>query len=452
MPTVKVLPKDQPTTLKDYYASQGVEFQAWDSPSRQGSANMAGIQNYEGTQEQNDVLLKYLLNQNTAPVNQPVVPFPNQQVNTNPVTNPIANPYTQTYSQIQNNALANQGSTQNLDPTSAPVMPGSPGTTGSQGLVEPTEPTDTQPGATDAEGESLSKKLGAAGFDYDGARGVLSNKYSLDEAELNSIREELGIPETETALFKRPAKSTLQWYQDQYNTLRIGDIDRAIREQADNIAVVQQTYLENELEIRENPWLTEKAKTGRLGRAQDFRDGKLAVLEQRKSQYENARTNQLNVLQTQASLYDSDLRFDKELSEAKLNYLSKKAEQTAGQRVADRTNDNFDLDMYLKGLDESLQTDNGYQAVGSDYTGYYSFNKDTGEFSSGIPASRWQTASTKLEDEGVPAETLNELRSGIATCAGDNECLNAIREYFVADPNYKTISNTIDDFMSETYF
>jgi hypothetical protein len=160
------------------------------------------------------------------------------------------------------------------------------------------------------------------------------NTLSKEESDL--LAKELGVTDTENALFKRPSETTEELYTRLYDTTGLADIKMQINTLMKEINADRQKTLEALAEVNENPWLSEKSRVGRGKR----------ILEQLEARIGNKinEVDRLNALYTMGmSEIDrviqrrtADFTQNQTVNTAKLNYLNAKMEKRVQQILAKR--------------------------------------------------------------------------------------------------------------------
>lgn len=259
--------------------------------------------------------------------------------------------------------------------------------------------------------QNLAEQAGYAGIGYDDYLSLLKSQNSLSRSEKDAIKQGLGIPDLEGEIFK-PAPSTQKLYDDAYKTAGLSDLRKQIKTKLAEINTAQKAFTEKKGKVDENPWLSEASRVGRgrvLNEQAELRIGNLSNELSSLEKLYNAGVNEVNNLVTRQA---TDFSANQTLNTAKLNYLLTKAEQQIGDKASEKLTEAYSyLPAYLQAKARSQKPD----TIGSESTGYYRWNQQTGTFEQVIgPADKsldnaYKLAQIQKLQQEISSGGLNDL-------------------------------------------
>jgi len=220
----------------------------------------------------------------------------------------------------------------------------------------------------------LAKKAGEAGLSIQEYMTLMQSQNSVSKEETDAIAKELGITALEGDVFKKPSQSSQQVYDTAYKTSGLGDIKKKIEAINTSIERDRANLTEATGKIDENPFLTETSRVGRgrtvLAQAEATINNKLAQAKTLQDLYDGG-VKEIEALVTRNT---NDFTTDQTVNQAKLNYLLKKAEVEATQKVSARTTGS--TNSYLEARAGAKTPD----LVGTSETGYFKYDSGTKKF------------------------------------------------------------------------
>ncbi len=231
--------------------------------------------------------------------------------------------------------------------------------------------------------QQLASSAGQAGLGFDDYMKIVSGQSGLSVDEQYRIKEALGIPALENAVFT-PSKGTEQIYKDAYKSSGLGNLKTKIEAKLKEISIIQSKYIDAEGKVNENPFLSEASRIGRLSRLEDKRQAQIGNMENEVNSLNdlyNSGINEVNSLVTRVS---TDLGNQRNLDSLKLQYLLSTAEEQIKTKQAEKTNEAYQyLPDYLKAKASAQKPD----TIGSNETGFYRWNPNTQTFEQVIAPS-----------------------------------------------------------------
>ena len=242
--------------------------------------------------------------------------------------------------------------------------------TGSQGVGSPT------PDVTDPN-QSLARAAALAGLSIDDYLKLVAGQYTVTPEERAKISQDLGIPALESTLFTPPSKTTEQIYQDAFNQAGLADIKAKIAELDSRVAAIKQKYTDKQGTINENPFLSEASRTGRLKILTDQANAEIGNLIDEQQQYVDLYNSGINEVNNLVTRTTADFNSNQAFNAQKLQYLQAKAEQAIQDLESKKSSQAYTyLPDYLQAKAKAQKPD----TIGSDSTGYFKWNPDSGIF------------------------------------------------------------------------
>lgn len=224
--------------------------------------------------------------------------------------------------------------------------------------------------------QNLAEQAGLAGIGYDDYLKIVQGQTGMSYAEKEAIKQQLGIPDLEAQIFK-PAPSTEKLYSDAYKTAGLSDLKAKIDAKLAEISDTRKQFMDKSGGINENPWLSEATRTGKAKILYDQMEATIGNLsyeaESLKDLY-NAGVSEVNNLVARQA---TDFSANQQLNSFKLQYLQGKAEEQIGAKQSEKLSEAYSyLPAYLQAKAKAQKPD----TIGSESTGYYRWNPNTGTF------------------------------------------------------------------------
>jgi len=271
-------------SIVDELASRGM---ASDFASRARMAAEAGIQNYQGTAQQNQQLLGL--------------------VRSGRVGGNAAAGGTTTPQPSQNN-VQQGGGTINI-----------PGV----GQVDPDR-------LSDAELANLARSAGRSGMSFSEFNQLLEARGLPTEQESNEIRNNLGIPDLIDQAFGRPDKSTVETYRELYDIAGLKDVKNSLAEINDRINKKRDDLVEATGELKNNPWLSQGSRTGRLRILNELAFADISNDLEEKQQLLDLYDQGVDEIERQIGFAREDRTENRAITVDQLNFLLTEAEREEG--------------------------------------------------------------------------------------------------------------------------
>lgn len=242
---------------------------------------------------------------------------------------------------------------------------------GSQGIGS------SSPGAVTDPNQALARAAAQAGLSVDDYLKLTSGQYAVTPEERAKINQDLGIPGLESTLFTPPSKTTQQIYQDAFNQAGLADLKVKIAELDGRVAAIRQKYTDKQGTINENPFLSEASRTGRMKILNDQGNAEIGNLLSEQQQYVDLYNSGINEVNNLVTRVTSDFNSTQTFNAQKLQYLQTKAEEQLQDLQAKKSSQAYTyLPDYLQAKAKAQKPD----TIGSDSTGYFKWNPDTGAF------------------------------------------------------------------------
>lgn len=336
------------------------------------------------------------------------------------------------------------GTTPTQTPQQTPTTPTAPtpyNTPTPTAPTAPVAPVDT----SNLSSEELARRAGEAGLSVSEYQSLMTSTNSLSKAESDAIAKELGITALEGEIFKKPKQSTQEMFQTAYDTAGLSDIKVKIQKINDEIERDREDLRQATGQIDENPFLTESSRVGRGKRVLDQAEKKI--------------TNKLAQADTLQKLYDQGISEinamitrDKEdfgrnqaIDEAKLNYLIKKAEIQATQKVNERTSSSTATYLSSKASSSEPKT------IGNASTGFFRWDGTTKKYVQVIAPSSTENVPSSYQEfalaEKNPAykKYLQDKASGVSEPFKPTSEQKALVGRFLSTAEAKALGATSDD-------
>jgi hypothetical protein len=285
----------------------------------------------------------------------------------------------------------------------------------------------------------------------DAARaGMSASEYmalnTLSKEESDRLANELGITDTENALFKRPSETTEALYTRLYDTTGLGDLKTQISTIMKEVNTERQTALEALGQVNENPWLSEKSRVGRGKRLLEQLEARIG--------------NRLNEIERLNSLYTmgmgeidrviqrrtADFTQDQTVNTAKLNYLNAKMEKRTEQILSKRKTEGLGAfaDEKQKQAEKDKQTQQGDKLVTVGDTVFYwdPVTKKLVEVGQGKDTPRSSDTPSSYKEwvlAGKPGTYADWVNKGSTSTPSSEEVKQFIRKQ-IATPEFKSLS------------
>ena len=280
----------------------------------------------------------------------------------------------------------------NGQPAPTPLFPGAPAkpavhTAGTPTANVPVKPATTgqTPASTPYASISETGKAQAAamGVNLEGAKtpeelnptnqmaeaaaraGMSVSEYmslnTLSKEESDRLANELGITDTENALFKRPSETTEALYTRLYDTTGLGEIKSQVDSMLKEINKDRQDALAALGDVNENPWLSEKSRVGRGKRVLEQLEARIGNKINEVDRLQNLYNMGMGEIDRVIQRRTADFTQDQTVNTAKLNYLNKKMEirskQITDQRAKEGLGAYIDTKKKMKDEDKKDSAD-----------------------------------------------------------------------------------------------
>lgn len=237
-------------------------------------------------------------------------------------------------------------------------------------------PTPAQP-SIEEQNRRLAEIAGSAGLTLKEFKELQASNSAPTAQEIRDIADELGITELEASAFKKPTKTTQQLYDEALTASGLTEIRAKVLAIDEEIARLRKEQRDAVAEIDENPFLTEKSRVGRGRRAYDQAQGTIDSLLEQKRSYNEFYDKGIQQINDLVARQQNDFGINQAIDEAKLNYLNKKLDTRAEQLKNERMNDLGSLEAFLEARPEDTSAPDRF---GSPTTGYYVWDKDLQEY------------------------------------------------------------------------
>lgn len=224
-----------------------------------------------------------------------------------------------------------------------PVIPSQPGTTIKTNIpvATPSTPTTnanlpkTETGEIDY--NALAKSAGAAGLSMQEYLGLVEAGATPGTKEMDTIYNDLGIPDLVSEVYAKPSKTTQSIYEDYYNKSELGNIKSKVAELDTELKTIRDGYTTAVKEHQDNPWLSASTRSAKIAREKELYGQREANSISLRQSYLDQYDQGVNEIEKTIERVGGDLEFDRSLNADKLNYLLNEAERKAGLNVADKT-------------------------------------------------------------------------------------------------------------------
>ncbi len=311
--------------------------------------------------------------------------------------------------------LVQIGASINLGGSAAPVNNGSAPTGSPTGT--PTGGTPNAPVQTDQQkADALAAAAGKAGLSVSEYQAILDRGITVSKEESDKIKQDLGIPALETAVFAKPSKTSEQLFTEAYATSGLADLKTKIAALDDQIAKERGLLSDATGAINENPFLTETSRVGRGKRVLDQAEQKINNLIAQKTSYTDLYTNGIKEINDSILRQQNDFKLSNDMSVAQLNYLVAKADKEVAMLKDKKTTaSNNSLKAYL----DSVASGKAPTTIGNSESGFYKYDQTTGKFIQVIAPSALSQAQT----EKAKADAANGGDSGAFKPTADQKAL-----------------------------
>lgn len=252
--------------------------------------------------------------------------------------------------------------------------------------VNPQQQTQTTSGSSTDPNQNLAQTAGNAGLSIDDLIKLATASSSLSPDEIASIRKAYGLDDVANTAFGTPSQSTVDLYNQAYAQAGLGDLKSQVQDLSTQIAKAQQDYLDASSNVNENPFLDEASRVGRIDRLNTEAQQRIGNLQQEQQNLNDLYTQGVTETNAFVTRYTNDFNTTKEQAAAKLDYLTKLADQTAQATVAQKQQQ-----VYRYATDYLQAKQQAAEPFGSAQYGYFKYNPTTKTYDqvSG-PASQFQ--------------------------------------------------------------
>lgn len=240
--------------------------------------------------------------------------------------------------------------------------------------------------------DELAAAAGKAGLSVQEYQALVDRGSVVSKEESDNIKKELGIPELETEVFKKPSKSSEKIFKQAYASAGLADVKVKIANLDKEITKARSDLTEATGAIDENPFLTETSRVGRGKRVLDQAEQKISNLLSQKQQYNDLYTEGIKEINDSILRQQNDFQINNEISTAQLNYLIAKSDKEIEQlENTKKSKANDSVGSYLKGISDNKAP----TTIGNSESGFYKYDDVTKKFVQVIAPSALTVAQTK---------------------------------------------------------
>jgi hypothetical protein len=235
----------------------------------------------------------------------------------------------------------------------------------------------------DANG-NIASGAGMAGMSATDFLSLLGSETATNTSTNQQIQNNLGIPQTAVPAFGAPQTTTVNFYNQAYNSAGLADLKQKIADYNDQIAQTNQDYINAVSKENENPFLSEAARTGRVQNLYNTAQETIANLTNEQANYQNLYAQGVNEVNNAVTRYTNDFTENQSINQQKLNYLLGQAEKqegfaqnTATQQLIQR--------YYPQYINAYAQTQAAEKPFGTPQTGLFTYNPTTKSYTQVSP-------------------------------------------------------------------
>jgi len=195
------------------------------------------------------------------------------------------------------------------------------------GSVPNTNPGgQAQPGQAPApNNQALAQQFGEGGLSIQDFQQVANR--GVTENDRQGIKDTLGISGLEQTVFQRPEQSTVEMYNELYNSVGLRDFQKNLAKIDDDINKKREDLTEAIGEIKGNPWISQATRTGRLNQLQELAQNEIGNLIAQRDQASEQYDQGVSEIERTIGFAQQDFQIDRELGFEQLNYLLGEAER-----------------------------------------------------------------------------------------------------------------------------
>lgn len=282
------------------------------------------------------------------------------------------------------------------------------------------------------EDAKIAEEAGKAGLSVSEYQALNASRNAVTKEESDAIKKELGIPELETKVFKKPSQSSQQIFDSAYVSAGLDEVKKNIDKLNKEVARDRADLTEAIGAIDENPFLTEKSRVGRGKRALDQAEQKIGNKLAQIEAYQKAYDTGISEIDKQILREQNDFTNDQNINTAQLNYLVAKAEKEVETLSTKKAGDtSTTLGAYLK----ARTTGKAPDVIGTQETGYYKYDSASGKFVkviNGIPSgSNDTTFKPTSEQKALVGRFINsDLSAELGFTDEDKKKVNTDSNFF----------------------
>lgn len=223
----------------------------------------------------------------------------------------------------------------------------------------------------------IAKQAGAAGVSLDDYIKMLSSSGNLTADESAQLKKDLGIDVLETSVFNKPSKTTQELYDQAYTSAGLAEVKNKITELNNIINQKRQDLNKRVGTINENPWMTESSRLRSVNDAIKMAQDDIGNVSAQINQYKDLYNTGLAEVNNFITRNQNDFATEQNLNKAKLDYLTKQAEEKA---TSMKTGKLEKLYRYIPDFLKAKTATKEPKTIGNTETGFYAWNADKGKF------------------------------------------------------------------------
>lgn len=190
--------------------------------------------------------------------------------------------------------------------------------------------TDTTPNPDNPGGMSdqeLAAAAGRAGLSVDDYIALVQARNPQGQSETDAIRNRLGIPGLIDEVYKKPAQTTVDAYNEFYKLSGLDEVKNKVSALDEQIAQRRRDLVTATGELQNNPWLSQATRTGRLRILNELANADINNLTEQRKQYMDQYNNGVSKVEDYVKRVVYDRGQEQNLNVDKLNYLLNEAER-----------------------------------------------------------------------------------------------------------------------------
>jgi hypothetical protein len=268
---------------------------------------------------------------------------------------------------------------------------------------------------------NIANNAGLAGMSSTDYLNLLGSETATNTGTYKQIQSDLGIPAASTAAFATPQQSTVDVYNQAYNTAGLGDLKQKISDYNDQIAQTNQQYIDAVGKENENPFLSDAARVGRTSQLYNTAQQTIGNLINEQANYQNLYAQGVNEANNMVTRYTNDFTTNQSVNQQKLTYLLSQAEKQQGAAQNTATQQLIQR-YYPEYLSASAQTTAAEKVFGTPQTGLYSYDPTTKTYKQISPPTGQYSAITTPTGQvyGFNSNTGQTNTTGTNTYSGQS--------------------------------